>query len=232
MAEQRRSGRGKGVPHHPLVEALASDPSKPPRRATKLLGFPGPASESNATRLWFDADLTTYVDVPNEAILHSKELDEDQGTVLWVDPAATLTYSRTESHEVQADFLAGPIAQRNLEGTARPEPGGAWGGELGELFQTRSFPCEPRPETFDWGGCPHTDFLPCVRSVGYLYCPTSEPLCGPVTRDCYTPVYLCLSQRICTRSGGGCISEVCHFTPDCGDPVGPIRPINPMGKMR
>ena len=53
------NGKGsKGIPHHPLVTALASDPGKPPTKATKLFGYPGPAAEKGSTRLWLDLDLT------------------------------------------------------------------------------------------------------------------------------------------------------------------------------
>src|SRR5215203_4519817 len=119
MAEQRRPGRGKAIPHHPLVEALAADPNKPPTRATKLFGFPGPAAEAKATRLWLDSELTSYVEVPDEAILHSQTLESDQGTILWVQPDARLTHSTTASQEVQADFLGGSIAPGNIKAAAR-----------------------------------------------------------------------------------------------------------------
>src|SRR5690349_17342997 len=110
MAEKKRSGGGKDIPHHPLVEALASDPNQPPEQATKLFGFPGPAADAKSTRLWLDADLTSYVDVPDDAIVHSQTLENDQGTILWVEPSATLTHSTTRSQEVQAEFLGGSIA--------------------------------------------------------------------------------------------------------------------------
>ncbi len=191
MAEKRRSGRGKGVPNHPLVEALASDPSKPPERATKLFGFPGPAADADTTRLWLDADLTTYVDVPNDAIIHSQTLENDQGTVLWVDPAAKLTYSSTQSHEVQAEFLGGSIAERNL-GAATPAPAfmeafgrSGWPASVGpgcpkpatgnRLCHTwvecqTPVVCCPPAETDV--GCPPSNFAPCppVESVD-IPCP-------------------------------------------------------------
>jgi hypothetical protein len=122
MAERRSGGkgsrRGKGIPHHPLVEALAPDPTQPPRRATRLFGFPGPAADAGSTRLWLDLDLTSYVDVPDEVILHSQTLENEQGTVLWVESEAQLTYSTARSEEVQADFLTGSIAEGNLSTAA------------------------------------------------------------------------------------------------------------------
>ena len=130
MAGERRppeAGQGGGVESHPLVKALASDPTKPPKRSTKLFGYPGPSAQSGSTRLYMDLELTSYVDVPNAAILHSQTLPDDQGTVLWVEADATLTYSTApQSHEVQAEFLSGSIAEGHL-GAAASVGGGVAG---------------------------------------------------------------------------------------------------------
>jgi hypothetical protein len=167
MADEKRSG-SKGIPHHPLVAALASDPSKPPEKATKLFGYPGPAAEKGSIRLWLDIDLTTYVDVPDEAILHSQTLPDDQGTYLWVDPTATLTYSSTQSHEVQAEFLGGSIAARNLAAAA--PVGGIGGGGLNTTATT----CQESLGT----GC---TILDNCNETGLPNCPSAfEPVCGVV----------------------------------------------------
>jgi hypothetical protein len=108
-----------------LVEALAPDPSKPPERATRLFGYPGASPEENATRLWLDLDLTSFVDIPNDAIRHSQTHGDD-GTTVWIDPGATLTYGNVQSQQVQADFLSGSISQQHLAGAAA-------GGGLGPL---------------------------------------------------------------------------------------------------
>src|SRR5215203_1817573 len=190
MAEQRRSGRGKGIPHHPLVEALAADPSKPPEKATKLLGFPGPAAEAKATRLWLDADLTTYVDVPDEAIVHSQTLESDQGTILWVEPDATLTYSSTQSQEVQAEFLGGSIAEGSLGG-APPAPGGSQEGVGYKV--TEQIGCGPVP-SFDWAPCQETHWPRCMGLASFVC--TSPPRCYPITvQRCISQGIPCLSRR-------------------------------------
>jgi hypothetical protein len=179
MAEKRRSGRRKDVPNHPLVEALASDPSKPPGRATKLFGLPGPATDADSTRLWLDDGLTTYVDVPSDAILHSQTLENDRGTVLWVDSTATLTYSSTRSQEVQADFLGGKIAERNLAASA-PPPGSIAMAALSRRgpLSIVDPPCLA-PITLDQQECPSflidctTPVLPCPVLTVDLTCPIS-----------------------------------------------------------
>ncbi len=194
MAEQRRSGRSKGVPHHPLAEALASDPSKPPERATKLFGFPGPAADDKSTRLWLDPDLVSHVEVPNDAIIHSQTLDNDQGTILWVDPSATVTHSTTQSQDVQAEFLGGSIAAGNL-GSGVPRDLD-WPSKLG-TGPTRTFPCPPQEMTVNWGPCLWTDF-PCRVSVN-IPCATRDIPCPSVNASCPSEPRICLTRdpRIC-----------------------------------
>jgi len=42
-----------------------------------LSGFLGPSSEKEHTRLYFDADLGQYVEIPNEAILYSQQIPKE-----------------------------------------------------------------------------------------------------------------------------------------------------------
>jgi hypothetical protein len=261
MAEQRRSGGSKkGVPHHPLAEALASDPNKPPERATKLFGFPGPAADAKSTRLWLDADLTSHIEIPNDAIIHSQTLDNDQGTILWVEPSATVTHSTTQSQDVQAEFLGGSIAEGNLGGV----PGiPDWGSKLG-TGPTRTFPCEPRILPTDLGPCVPTDFpcrvsvnIPCLsrdlpcQSVNRI-CATDQQLCGPVSdpRVCEPPVSILRCQTppiVCHRVESvvrcptdpiECLTPKvnasplgpCVQSPGCPDPLGG-DPIGPINPI-
>lgn len=180
MAEQKKTG-SKDIPHHPLVAALAPDPDKPPARATKLFGYPGPASGDGAVRLWLSTDLTSYVEVPSEAIIHSQTLKNDQGTRLWVEPSAKLTYSSAQSHEVEAEFLGGSIAEGNLAAAAPahgipprflpPPP------MLPPL--SRNEPClEPMTEVTECA----TRIEPCT-----VYCETQHP-CVSVNVTCESEV--------------------------------------------
>jgi len=167
------------IPTHPLVEALASDPNQPPKPATRLFGFPGPAADSKSTRLWLDEELSSYVDIPDEAILHSQTLAEDRGTLLWVDPAARLGYSKVESHEVQARFLAGQIADANLGWAVRTAVPAALieGGIHHGKNPPRLAPMSASPrecQTFECRSpfpCETTDFA----------CPSDPPRCRPFT---------------------------------------------------
>lgn len=236
MADQKRSGRAKGVPHHPLVEALASDPHQPPRRATRLFGYPGPAADPKSTRLWLDLDLTTFVDVPDDAILYSRTLDDDEGTILWVEPTATLTHSSPQPQEVQAEFLAGSIAEGNLAAAPAAAPEHLPASEFFWCHITRT--CKPTegpcPTCSPWGcreemeaaplGGPIEPIAPtnsgwACQSWNFR-CPTDYGRCGR-----WFPTRLCGfrgSEAIESRTGG-CPPEPWTGTPVI-NPVGPFRP--------
>jgi hypothetical protein len=42
-----------------------------------LSGFFGPSSEKEHTRLYFDAGLGQYVEIPNKAILYSRQMPKE-----------------------------------------------------------------------------------------------------------------------------------------------------------
>jgi hypothetical protein len=241
MAERRSGGKGgKRIPHHPLVEALASDPATPPEEATRLFGFPGPAADAGSTRLWLDLDLTSYVDVPDKAILHSQTLENDQGTMLWVEPEATLTYSTAQSQEVQADFLEGSIAAGNLSRAAlRPGPGLA-GGERARITIW----------SYVWHECvPQSELPPCRVSVNIpclsrqLPCRTADFSCESRGIVCQTPAFPCqtdpplcpeMSNLRCPSPGVPCIGErVVSPAGPCDEQLGRETPVvDPVGPFR
>jgi hypothetical protein len=167
MADRKRSRSGSSVPYHPLVEALASDPDKAPKRAARLFGYPGPATDPKSTRLWLDAGLSRFVDVPNAAVLHRQTLDGNRGTVLWVDPDARLEYSDASSHEVQAKFLGGAITESNLGCGVRTVVPYAL-SERGEVTWTDNPIC-PLPQSLSARECHTRD----CRSVEWI-CPLVE----------------------------------------------------------
>jgi hypothetical protein len=103
-----------------IVEALVADPAVGPPRATVLKGFLGKSSLPGAWRLYLTAALDHYVDIPLSEILFTKKLPEDRGTMVWVPQALKLRYTRTQSAEVEAGFLTGPIVAHHLVSAATP----------------------------------------------------------------------------------------------------------------
>jgi hypothetical protein len=196
--------KARKVEPHPMVQDMNPDPAKPPQQTVKLFGLPGSSSSADHTRLWLDADLTSYVDVPDVAILHSNTLPDDAGTVLWVAADAKLSHGSVSSHETQAGFLAGSITATHLPEAAGAAAGMAT-GPVPTPPVTAVLPCAP------YGGhfpslpiCPSeamtpTHCMPCPSHVGPCvslpYCRseamppshctpcggTQPPICGPVT---------------------------------------------------
>jgi hypothetical protein len=237
MPQQRSRRGGAGgasggkIPTHPLVEALVPDPGEPPQRTTRLFGYPGPSTDSNATRLYLDQDLSTYVDVPNDAIRHSQTLENDQGTHVWVDPAAPLKFSTTQTHEVQADFLSGSIAQQHLASAT------AAGAALGAIHPTPTVQvthvaaCMSDfvacgfthiPHCWRTETCPPSHFVPCA-SAGFtcshlVACGVGTPLLS-VTPGCLPSVRVqCPPHsffRVCPSWFGPCgQTQVCVIKPE------------------
>lgn len=177
------AGKPPKVGQHPLVEALVPDPGKPPQQALKLFGLPGASPAAGQTRLWLDAGLTSYVDVPDDAILYAKELPDDAGTILWVTVDADLAYGSVSSHAAQAGFLGGAIASAHLGG-AVPSQAGA-----GPLPPLPTFPS-------GCGGCPTQLGGPCQSLP---VCPTRAPSqCAP----CFTLDAGCLTVAVCPSLAG------------------------------
>jgi hypothetical protein len=95
-----------------VVKALAPDPTNVPDLRV-LGGFAGPSSRKDHARIYISFDLSRYVDVPVNAILHSVSLETEDdptgGTVVWVRRDANLISSVTETREAQSDFLTGSL---------------------------------------------------------------------------------------------------------------------------
>jgi hypothetical protein len=98
-----------------LVSKLVHDPKNPPNTLL-LSGFVGKSSEEGHTRLYFDPQLSDYVEIPNAAILHTQEIPKDQsplgGTYVWIQRDAALTHGKAgDTNRPKAKFLEGRIQQ-------------------------------------------------------------------------------------------------------------------------
>ncbi len=241
----RRKG-SEGVEPHPLVDALAGDPSAPPQKTVKLFGFPGRSAEADTTRLWLDLDLNEFVDVPNDAIRYSKTLPDDEGTMLWVDAGASLRHGAAQSRDVQAEFLGGEITGEHLGGAAGAA--GGFGGPQAYGWPTTYPGCPPPPTFFR---CPTLDCPPSYHYIcpsyryscpsrftcpSYRYiCPSTKILCRPsilqLTCASWTlrcqpsltlsqcPTKLCPSVTIPCESIPACPSAICPESLACGGPI-------------
>ena len=216
-----------------LVQVLVPYPAKPSQQAVKLLGLPGSSPNAGETRLWLDAELTSYVDIPDDAILYAKELPDDAGTIVWVAVDANLSYGSVSSHTAQAGFLGGAIASAHLAGAAAGH---------GPRGPRRPHPRPIRPEDVHAAGSVPEPACLSVRGAGdraalptlfgralslpfsrtrapsqCFACQTEPPICPPFSQIwvCQpTQVGPCPSQAPCPSQTGPCpsVHNVCPPT--------------------
>jgi hypothetical protein len=106
-----------------FVKKLVPDPKSPPDTLL-LCGYLGASSEDNHTRLYFDMELASYVEIPNEAILHTTPMPADQGglggSYVWIKRDAEVIHGKVGAERPKAKFFEGPIMQQFSGAAAAP----------------------------------------------------------------------------------------------------------------
>ena len=75
-----------------FIGHVVGDP-KNPQETRMLTGWFGESGEEGCRRLYTDAELSSYIDIPDDAILHSEPLKDVQpsgGVIVWIDRDAAL----------------------------------------------------------------------------------------------------------------------------------------------
>jgi len=236
MAEKKSSAGGAD-----FVAKIVKDPGAPPE-TVMLTGYLGASSEEGHTRLYFDPHLSNYVEIPNDAILHSQDAGPDQaglgGSYVWIKRDAELTYGPAGSQRPKGKFLEGPIMQGL--GAAIAGPGG---GVTAHICPTPTaiHQCGPTPH----GLCPtmvctaspqcHTLLPPCNVSLAPLCHPTLPLQCQPtlplhchptLPPGCHITLPVCRTEACQPSAELACPPSV-HICPTpsavgpCGQTVGP-----------
>jgi hypothetical protein len=183
MAENK----GK-IPQDDFVAKVVKDPKQPPDTLL-LTGYLGESSEEGHTRLHFDPELKSYVEIPNDAILHTQPIPKEASSLgghhVWIKRDAELIHGKVGPERTKAKFFEGPIAA------------GAAGGAVAAGITTlpgcgitHATVCVCPPLT-PLHGCPSP--LPhCPPSPPPLLCPVT-PLhgCPSPLHGCPTPPVLC-----------------------------------------
>jgi hypothetical protein len=77
-----------------FVEKVVSDPAAPPA-VWLLAGYPGRSAREGQMRLYLSPDLSAWIDVPEEAVVHTEEIPTQLAwppcIVAWVRQDAHLT---------------------------------------------------------------------------------------------------------------------------------------------
>ncbi len=121
----------KGKPQEDdFISKIVKDPAQPPD-VLLLTGYLGASSEPGYTRLYFDAQLSNYVEIPDAAILHIQKIPAEQSPLgesyVWIDKNAEIIHGKVGPNRPKAKFLEGPILQDFMRGAqfggaAAPQP--------------------------------------------------------------------------------------------------------------
>ncbi|HEX5724485.1 MAG TPA: hypothetical protein VFX98_03415 [Longimicrobiaceae bacterium] len=225
---ERSGGGGADVPRDAFVARLVQDPAQvPEQQPVVLAGYVGDSDQAGHTRVYCDAALSAYVDVPNEAILHHEPLEGGAprgGRVLWVSQDAEIVHGRRGAEGERGSFFAGPLVDEYAGG------GGAPGAGITAAGKTVATVCTQL-------GCPRTSTCPPTYEPGCVELgggeapalrggppPTAAPGCGGVgpTQHCpETHMLGCPASSTCppaTLDPGCPRTSTCPptYQPGCG----------------
>ena len=221
-----------------FVDKIVKDPKNPPA-TVMLTGYLGASSEPDHTRLYFDQHLSSYVDIPNQAILHQQDAKSDDGlqaSHVWIARNAQLIHGAPAADRPKGTFLEGQIMQDHMAGAA----GGAGGLQIthAPLFCPITVsPVQCPPHTLVVAQCPPITRPPqCPPHTLQIACPTSPVICNlrTVQAGCVHPTLpiICHPQTLppqClprTVADPGCLASANVVCPTfgacpsiaCGDP--------------
>jgi len=107
-----------------FVARVVKDAKSPPE-TRMLTGWLGDAPEEGERRLYTNADLSCYIDIPTDAILHTEPIRDVQppgGVFVWVKRDATLKPGGSAANRA-ARFLQGQVQQDFASGASPEEAG-------------------------------------------------------------------------------------------------------------
>ncbi len=128
MAKENAGRWERDIKEDPLVAALLPDPGKLPVNAAVLRGFVGKSLKEGSWRLYLDAELTEYVEIPEAEILYARELPDGGGTAVWVPGTLRLDRVRMAATQIQAEFLSGAITAGGLRAAIQSRLSGELAG--------------------------------------------------------------------------------------------------------
>jgi len=153
------------IPRDSFVNRVVIDKNKHPN-VQLLSGFLGDASEAGQTRLYFDPELSDYVDIPDDAILHtepmSKETSPLGGFFVWIDKEREVTHGRAGEQRTKARFLEGRIQQAQMKQAAASQ----------QMLSQMPYPPLDFDRSVPWINCiVVTDYRTCYTRR----CPSRDP---------------------------------------------------------
>jgi len=173
--------------------------AKNPQETRMLTGWFGESGEDGYRRLYTDAELSSYIDIPDDAILYTEPLKDVQplgGVIVWIKRDAALKQggsaasraARFLQGQVQQDFASagapGSIEKAGLRCVTEVpcgEPTGFTGQCTKQPYVGGAWPCITEiPHCFEptgfTGKCTHAPWPNPTRYYGctQLHCPTND----------------------------------------------------------
>jgi hypothetical protein len=173
MAEPKKPERPgtKDLKQDEVIARLVPDPADPPH-VIRLAGYLGKSARRGFWRLYLTLELSDYVEVAEDDIVHSQALASQEhplgGTAVWIRSDATLQHVRTESRQAQAEFLQGDITGAFLANAK----GSVGGGGAFVPMMTR--------KVFTLGCCVTYD----CQSVAWCYSQMGRGVCNTTPEGC------------------------------------------------
>jgi hypothetical protein len=185
-----------------FIGRVVSDPKNPPE-TRMLTGWLGDAADEGYRRLYTDAELSAYIDIPNDAILHGEPIRDAQpaGSVfVWIKRDAAVKpggsaasrAARFLEGQVQQDFASGGVAAADPGAVEKAgfrcitqvpcgEPTGFTGRCTLQPEVGGAWPCITAiPHCFEptgfTGRCTHQPWPNPTHYIGctFLHCPTQD----------------------------------------------------------
>src|SRR4051812_16796054 len=97
MATSKKEGAGGGGPeirYDAFIRNVRPDPAST-EQIVLMKGYVGESTSADRLRLYSDASLTRYVEIPVEDVVFSMPVNDDPlgGSMLWVKQSANLQYN-------------------------------------------------------------------------------------------------------------------------------------------
>jgi hypothetical protein len=185
---------------------VVPDP-KNPGESLLLVGFLGASSEPKQTRIYWDASLSSFVDVETADIIYSEPLGKEQsplgGSYIWVKRSAEVTIGSAGGSTAKGKFFQGPVMTVY---------GGTFGGAAATVGAPMTPACNAPSQAYV---CQLTPACP----------PTPVHPCGGVSHwNVCTVNIVCQHTLLCPiNTAAGCwLTPACPvLTPGCPGPPGP-----------
>ncbi|HET6232253.1 MAG TPA: hypothetical protein VFE05_19420 [Longimicrobiaceae bacterium] len=236
---QPRSGGAK-VPRDPFLSTLGrAGKNGDPGDVVLLVGHVGDSPEQGHTRVYSDATLRNFMDVPDDSILHSEPLPSDAsplgGHFIWARKDAEVVHGN-DGQKQKAGFFEGPIFREHAQpGGGGNAPGigaGVGGTPTGPaptqpgacvpitFFMCPSIQCHPGAGAAQAQGAQSTAATVCTQ-FGCHPQGTAATVC---TQLCHQTIHPTIWTQIGCSTAAGCVGGAGNVGvtgwQGCGQPIG------------